>query len=103
MVLPTFFSRILKYGKSQVNADYLRCMGTTAGHKDLEINYPLAFGNAFSKTLEKRFRYIHLSGATTERDQEKPLWFKAEMRKMKVRKSSAHNGFPVFKTLLKVV
>jgi hypothetical protein len=60
-------------------------MGTTAGDKILEIDYPLAFGNAVSTNLEKTFRYVHLSGATTERDQEKPLWFKAEMRKMKVR------------------
>jgi hypothetical protein len=62
-------------------------MGTTAGNKTLEIDYPLAFGNAFSKTLpaqDKKFRYIHLSGAATERDQERSLWFKGEMRKMKV-------------------
>jgi hypothetical protein len=61
-------------------------MGTTVGDKVLEVDYPLAFGNAFSKTLEKKFRYIHLSGATTERNQEKPLWFKGEMRKMKAGK-----------------
>jgi hypothetical protein len=51
-------------------------MGTMAGNKTLEIDYPLAFGNAFSKTLpaqNKKFRYIHLSDAATERDQEKPL------------------------------
>ncbi|PMD48414.1 hypothetical protein L207DRAFT_627146 [Hyaloscypha variabilis F] len=59
------------------------CMGTTAGDKVLEVDYPLAFGNAFSPTPKKKFRYIYLSGATTERDQEKPLWFKADMRKMK--------------------
>lgn len=50
------------------------------------MDYPLAFGNAFSNTLEKKSRYIHLSGATTERNQEKPLWFKGEMRKMKAGK-----------------
>jgi hypothetical protein len=61
-------------------------MGTTGGDRVLEVDYPLAFGNAVSKTLEKKFRYIHLSGATTERNQDKPLWFKGEMRKMKVRK-----------------
>ena len=61
-------------------------MGTTIGDKVLEVGYPLAFGNAFSKTLEKKFRYIHLSGATTERNQEKPLWFKGETRKTKARK-----------------
>ncbi|CZR61004.1 uncharacterized protein PAC_10900 [Phialocephala subalpina] len=62
------------------------CMGTTAGDKALEVDYPLAFGNAFSETLpesKKKFRYIHLSGAATERNQDKQLWFKSEMRKMK--------------------
>jgi len=61
------------------------CMGTTAGDKSLEVDYPLAFGNAFSKTLSesKKFRYIYLSGAATERNQDRPLWFKSEMRKMK--------------------
>lgn len=62
-------------------------MGTTAGDQALEIDYPLAFGKAFSKTLlesKKKFRYVHLSGAATERDQGRALWFKSEMRKMKV-------------------
>jgi hypothetical protein len=62
-------------------------MGTTAGDKVLEIDYPLAFGNAISKALPaegKKFRYIHLSGAATERDQEKPLWFEGSMRKIKI-------------------
>lgn len=62
-------------------------MGTTAGDKALEVDYPVAFGNAFSKTLQttkKKLRYLHLSGAATERDQEKPLWFKSDMRKLKV-------------------
>jgi hypothetical protein len=57
-------------------------MGTTAGDKALEIDYPLAFGNAFSKTLaesKKRFRYLHLSGGLTKRDQAKSLWFAGNM------------------------
>ncbi|KAF8867147.1 hypothetical protein BDZ45DRAFT_719498 [Acephala macrosclerotiorum] len=61
-------------------------MGTTAGDKALEVDYPLAFANTFSKTLQeskKKFQYIHLSGAATERNQDKQLWFKSEMRKMK--------------------
>lgn len=64
-----------------------RCMGTTAGDKALELDYPLAFGDAFSETLsesKKKFRYVHLSGAATERDQNRALWVKSEMRKMKV-------------------
>ena len=70
-------------------------MGTTAGDKALEFDYPVAFGNAFSKTLETskhKFRYLHLSGAATERDQEKPLWFKQDMRRIKV---SLSNSVPI--------
>ncbi|TVY34824.1 hypothetical protein LSUB1_G004715 [Lachnellula subtilissima] len=62
------------------------CMGTTAGDKALEIDYPLAFANAFSTTLaesQKKFRYLHLSGCMTERDQSRPLWFAGNMRKLK--------------------
>ncbi|RDL41825.1 Uncharacterized protein BP5553_01804 [Venustampulla echinocandica] len=62
------------------------CMGTTAGDKALEIDYPLAFGNAMSKTLpesKKKFRHVHLSGALTERNQERSLWFLGNMRKVK--------------------
>jgi len=62
------------------------CMGTTAGNRVLEVDYPLAFGNAMSNVVQaqqKKFRYLHLSGAATERDQEKALWFKGDMRKMK--------------------
>lgn len=66
---------------------FRRCMGTTAGNKVLEIDYPLAFGNSFSRTLQaghKKFRYIHLSGAAVERDQDKVLYVAGNMRKMKV-------------------
>ncbi|KAF4633899.1 hypothetical protein G7Y89_g4214 [Cudoniella acicularis] len=62
------------------------CMGTTAGIRELEVDYLFAFGNAFAKTIpetKKRFRYLHLSGSATERDPEKALWMKSEMRKMK--------------------
>lgn len=65
-------------------------MGTTAGDRELEIDCPLAFGDAMSSMLARKggamrkFRYIQLSGAATERDQSKTLWFKGEMRNMKV-------------------
>jgi hypothetical protein len=62
-----------------------RCMGTTAANRTLEVDYPLAFTTAFTSAgLTKPFRHIHLSGATTERNQTSNLWFKSEMRKMKV-------------------
>ncbi|KAH6678659.1 hypothetical protein B0J14DRAFT_535209 [Halenospora varia] len=62
------------------------CMETTAGNIELEVDYPLAFANAFSKTLpktNKKVRYIHPSGGKTERDQSVSLWFKSDMSKMK--------------------
>ncbi len=71
----------------QYQLNFPRCMGTTAANKELEIDYPLAFGNAFSKTLAKTgqtFRYIHLSGALTERNPDASIWYKPAMRKYKV-------------------
>jgi hypothetical protein len=64
-----------------------RCMTTTAGDAALELQYPKAFADAVAPTLathDKRFRYVHLTGATVERDQAKALWLKSDVRKMKV-------------------
>lgn len=62
-------------------------MTTTAGDPMLELEYPKAFAEAFASTMpvdSKRFRYLHLSGGMVERDQEKSLWMKGSMRKIKV-------------------
>jgi len=62
-------------------------MGILVGVRVLEVDYPLAFVNAFVPTLadsKKHFRYIHLSGQLAERDQEKHLWFLTDLREMKV-------------------
>ncbi|KAH7323710.1 hypothetical protein BKA65DRAFT_73476 [Rhexocercosporidium sp. MPI-PUGE-AT-0058] len=62
------------------------CMGTTAGDKVLEIDYPLAFAKAITSTFPQsrtKFRYIHLSGGLSVRDQDKPLWFKGDLRRLK--------------------
>jgi hypothetical protein len=62
-------------------------MTTTAGDPILELQYPQAFANAISPTLAesgKRFRYLHLTGATVERDQTRTLWLKSDVRKIKV-------------------
>jgi hypothetical protein len=62
-------------------------MGTVKGDKVLEIDYPLSFGNAFSKVLatqKTKFRYLHLSGKMAERDQKKSLAYLADFRRMKV-------------------
>ncbi|KAI4624664.1 hypothetical protein J4E83_004340 [Alternaria metachromatica] len=64
------------------------CMTTTAGDPMLELEYPKAFAEAFASTMpvdSKRFRYLHLSGGMVERDQEKSLWMKGSMRKIKGR------------------
>lgn len=53
----------------------------------MELEYPRAFADAILPSLtkrDKRFRYLHLSGALVERDQKKPLWMKANVRKIKV-------------------
>lgn len=53
----------------------------------LELDYPLAFANAFAPLLVKngqRFRFLHVTGAMVERDQTKPLWLKSSVRKVKV-------------------
>jgi hypothetical protein len=63
-------------------------MTTTAGDAMLELQYPKAFANAIAPALAmngKRFRYVHLTGAAVERDQTKALWFKSDVRKIKVR------------------
>lgn len=62
-------------------------MTTTAGDPTLELEYPRAFADAVAPGLAscgKRFRYLHLSGALVERDQEKSLWMKGGVRKTKV-------------------
>ena len=72
----------------QRHADIARCMTTTAGDPVLELEFPKAFADAIVPNLAsrgKRFRYLHLSGALVERDQNKTLWMKANVRKTKVR------------------
>ncbi|KAH6633075.1 hypothetical protein C7974DRAFT_164287 [Boeremia exigua] len=62
------------------------CMTTTAADPLLELAYPRAFASAIAPSIAdraKRFRYLHLSGALVERDQNKMLWMKANMRKTK--------------------
>lgn len=63
-------------------------MTTPAGDPVLELDYPKAFAEAFLPTLGqhgKRFRYLHLTGAMVERDQNKSLAIKGRMRKTKVK------------------
>lgn len=65
-------------------------MGTNSGSITADLEYPLAFAEGMAKVLEKqpsrpRFRYVHLSGKFVRQNQEEPLWFLEEARKIKVR------------------
>ncbi|KAF2261383.1 hypothetical protein CC78DRAFT_619437 [Lojkania enalia] len=67
-------------------------LGTSDGNEDANINYPLAFQEAFLRILKnmkdgngKRFRYIHISGAFVEQDQSRSLLFYANPRRVKGR------------------
>lgn len=62
-------------------------MTTTAGDPVLELEYPKAFANAFASTLAhdgKCFRHLHITGAMVEREQDRTLWMKSAVRKVKV-------------------
>ncbi|KAH8669563.1 hypothetical protein BGZ60DRAFT_407788 [Tricladium varicosporioides] len=77
-------------------------MGHVAAVPEVEIDYPLAFMNAFAPTVQKRFRYMHCSGRLAEKDQEKSLVFLQEGRRIKgtaelevmafEKKKELHNG-----------
>lgn len=74
--------------RTGMRANGNRAMGDNNSLPEVEIDYPLAFANAFAPTIEKPFRFIHCSGALIEKDQTKPLWFLEEGRRIKVNYSS---------------
>ncbi|KAJ4346716.1 uncharacterized protein N0V89_010648 [Didymosphaeria variabile] len=63
-------------------------MGTTDANREVNVVYPHAFFTAFldarkdSQYRSQRFRYIRVNGAFTESDQNRPLWFYSEPRKL---------------------
>lgn len=69
-----------------------RTMGTYDGSVAVDLEYPLAFQEAFGRLLEaqeagnstSRFRYIHMSGKLSIQDQDARLWFLERVRKIKV-------------------
>jgi hypothetical protein len=68
---------------------FIRALGTSNSNRGPNLEYPLAFLDAFVKVLEPRngkspFRYIHLSGKFVVQDQSQPLWFLEAPRKIKV-------------------
>lgn len=62
-------------------------MGTSDTNKDVNYKYIKAFQEAFCNVAsvgrERRFRYVLVSGALVEPDQEKTLYFMAGARKLK--------------------
>jgi nucleoside-diphosphate-sugar epimerase len=62
-------------------------MGTSDANKDTNYNYIIAFQQAFRAVLpstrRNRFRYVLVSGALVEPDQDKSLWFMPAARKLK--------------------
>lgn len=50
----------------------------------VSLDYTLAAAQVFQETCQKPFRFIYCSGAATERDQTKPLWFMQEYRRIRV-------------------
>ncbi|MCJ1462818.1 hypothetical protein MMC07_001421 [Pseudocyphellaria aurata] len=53
--------------------------------RKISIEYTLAAAKAFTpaSSTEKKFRFVYLSGAASERDQTKPLWFMQEYRRIR--------------------
>ena len=62
-------------------------MGTSDANKDTNYTYIVAFQNAFRQVLspsrKRRFRYVLVSGALVEPDQNKTLWLMPAARKLK--------------------
>lgn len=62
-------------------------LGTSDANKDVNYNYILAFQEAFRQVMPvarpNRFRYVLLSGALIEPDQDRTLYFMPAARKLK--------------------
>ncbi|KAI0486742.1 hypothetical protein F4859DRAFT_312409 [Xylaria cf. heliscus] len=63
-------------------------MGSYKGSRAADLEYPLAFSESMARVLETksprpRFRYVHLGGMFTQRDQEKMLFFLDYPRKIR--------------------
>jgi len=87
LVIPDFSNYTADVVEQLQGADgCIWCMTTTSGDAKLELEYPKVFAEAMSPYIDsgvKLFRYIHLSGALVERNQEKVLWLKGPIRKIK--------------------
>ena len=70
------------------------CQGQSKGDREVQVDYPMAAVNAFSDILAsqldtgKGFRFVYLSGALSEKDPNKSLWFLGELRRLRVSKHS---------------
>ncbi|KAK4866977.1 hypothetical protein LT330_007718 [Penicillium expansum] len=59
----------------------------------VSLDYTLAAAQVFQETCQKPFRFIYCSGAATERDQTKPLWFMQEYRRIRGQVENELLGF----------
>ncbi|MCJ1377502.1 hypothetical protein MMC17_000597 [Xylographa soralifera] len=63
--------------------------GTTADLRRVEVDYTMAAATAFTTSLapmlpeRKKFRFVYLSGMISETNQEKPLWYAQNARRLK--------------------
>jgi hypothetical protein len=61
-------------------------VGSNTPNADVNVNYAMAFQEAFGRIRianqgKSRLRYVHISGALVEPDQERSLWFLPTARK----------------------
>jgi hypothetical protein len=80
-------SAVLLQGTLRINLKPItyRSIGTYDGRRDVEVDYPVAFAKAMmAHKKNEKFRFVHLGGAFTVEDQDKPLWFLEAARKGRV-------------------
>lgn len=61
-----------------------------AQNRIINLDFTIAAAKAFATSLAPQvkgsaFRFVYVSGAATEKDPEKSLWFAGDLRKMRVR------------------
>lgn len=72
---------------SDTNEVLNRAIRSPEGEKIVEVDYPLAFANAFIEKLphsRKAFRFVYLSGMLAVTDQSESVLFLEDLRKSEV-------------------
>ena len=74
-------------------------LGSASSGRDVHYGYSMAAAKAFERYLlpklgqDKKLRFVYGSGAIVERDQEKPLWFMGDLRKIRVSSNQFRYGY----------